>query len=602
MKLTDLGMRLFHKIFFPPIVIIVFLTTTIVAADGSWFIDEQRFHASVHGRNSCQDCHFDISDKTQHPDMSDVNRTVNEFFRPEKCLTCHENISDAMDAGIHGSNKISDRQKYNTCIDCHDPHYQNEISKSSLPVAGAVSAQNCMKCHENRKNLPALSAEDEACMMCHRHIAADQKETKTKRDRLCLSCHLPDASAEKGVTGCPTIDTAAYSASAHRDIACLQCHRRSASFRHKDQLKPDCLECHNPHGISTAHSPHLQVSCRACHLKNGEVVFEKKSRSIVWQKGMPAGFPSDFHSLAASTDKEMMCRRCHFKENTLGASSIILPAPGVICMPCHTATLSIADTTTIAAMIVLILGFLGLGTIWFSRGGKNQKNNRPAFLNRISGFFSAFILEGLFQRRLFRISVSRWVCHGLVFWSLFIRFAFGIAGMIATAWLPDQSYSWILIDKNHPMNAFLFDLTGLTMMMGLACMFIQKKRRVRSCKAIDLPKTDMLAYGLLGGIIIIGFLLEGMRISMTATPDGSTYAFIGYVISRMFAQINVTGFYGYIWYAHAILTGLFIAYLPFSRLVHMIIAPVVLAVNVPTMNPRHVQQAERKGPHGNTRI
>jgi nitrate reductase gamma subunit len=34
-----------------------------------------------------------------------------------------------------------------------------------------------------------------------------------------------------------------------------------------------------------------------------------------------------------------------------------------------------------------------------------------------------------------------------------------------------------------------------------------------------------------------------------------------------------------VWYIHAILTGAFIAYLPFSRLMHIIIAPVVLAIN-----------------------
>jgi nitrate reductase gamma subunit len=41
--------------------------------------------------------------------------------------------------------------------------------------------------------------------------------------------------------------------------------------------------------------------------------------------------------------------------------------------------------------------------------------------------------------------------------------------------------------------------------------------------------------------------------------------------------------YGYVWYMHAILTGAFIAYLPFSRLMHIIMAPVVLAMNAATV-------------------
>ena len=70
--------------------------------------------------------------------------------------------------------------------------------------------------------------------------------------------------------------------------------------------------------------------------------------------------------------------------------------------------------------------------------------------------------------------------------------------------------------------------------------------------------------------------------AMTGSPDGAAYAFIGDAISRLLAGFELTGIYGYIWYLHAVLTGAFIAYLPFSRMLHMIMAPVVLAVNAAT--------------------
>jgi hypothetical protein len=34
-----------------------------------------------------------------------------------------------------------------------------------------------------------------------------------------------------------------------------------------------------------------------------------------------------------------------------------------------------------------------------------------------------------------------------------------------------------------------------------------------------------------------------------------------------------------VWYLHAVLTGAFIVYLPFSRMLHMVMAPLVLAMN-----------------------
>jgi nitrate reductase gamma subunit len=102
-----------------------------------------------------------------------------------------------------------------------------------------------------------------------------------------------------------------------------------------------------------------------------------------------------------------------------------------------------------------------------------------------------------------------------------------------------------------------------------------------------LPKADWSAYALLGGIMIVGFILEGMRIAMTGNPGGASYALIGAAISRLFSGFNLTGIYGYAWYLHAILTGAFVAYLPFSRMLHMIMAPVALAINAASQQDRH---------------
>ena len=83
--------------------------------------------------------------------------------------------------------------------------------------------------------------------------------------------------------------------------------------------------------------------------------------------------------------------------------------------------------------------------------------------------------------------------------------------------------------------------------------------------------------GLIAGIVVVGFILEGMRIAMTANPPGSIYAFIGYGASALFSGNSALNqWYGYILYLHAILTGAFVAYLPFSQLLHIIIAPVIL--------------------------
>ena len=118
-------------------------------------------------------------------------------------------------------------------------------------------------------------------------------------------------------------------------------------------------------------------------------------------------------------------------------------------------------------------------------------------------------------------------------------------------------------------------------------MIIRRKQSESAAPTVGLPKADWPANTLLGGIIIVGFILEGMRIAMAGTPGNVPYAFIGNAISRMLTGFELTGLYGYVWYLHAILTGAFVAYVPFSRMLHMIMAPVALALNASFKMPRN---------------
>jgi nitrate reductase gamma subunit len=136
-----------------------------------------------------------------------------------------------------------------------------------------------------------------------------------------------------------------------------------------------------------------------------------------------------------------------------------------------------------------------------------------------------------------------------------------------------------MLDKNSSLTAFLFDLTGVMIILGVFFAYI-RGRKQRSGQVPDLPRQDVPALGLIAAIVIVGFVLEGMRIAMTEFPEGSCYAFLGYVIGRLFFSVSsILNVYGFIWYLHAILTGAFIAYVPFSKLLHVIISPIVLLGN-----------------------
>jgi nitrate reductase gamma subunit len=196
-------------------------------------------------------------------------------------------------------------------------------------------------------------------------------------------------------------------------------------------------------------------------------------------------------------------------------------------------------------------------------------------------------VDVLLQRRLYRQSPKRWLIHGLLFYAFAFRFVWGIIALIGSLWKPEWTWVWPMLDKNNPLTAFLFDLSGAMMILGALFAYF-RGRQQRSGQVPDLPRQDVLALGLIAAIVIVGFLLEGMRIAMTGFPDGSCYAFLGYAIGRLFfSTASLINVYGFIWYLHAILTGAFIAYVPFSKLLHIIVSPLVLMGSAASKEKAH---------------
>ena len=265
-------------------------------------------------------------------------------------------------------------------------------------------------------------------------------------------------------------------------------------------------------------------------------------------------------------------------------------------MPCHTATFSVGGTTTIVALMIFLFGIGMVFSYWLS-GSMPDKSDagpfgkvlkliwdavRAVFSSKIVLIVKALVLDVLFQRRLYRESRTRWLIHSMIFLPFVFRFTWGLLALVTSLWTSESLAAWPMLDKNHPVTAFLFDLTGMTVILGILLAFIRGLSK-RAEQPTGLPKQDRLALGLIASIIVIGFILEGMRIAMTGTPKGAEYAFLGYIISLLFSDASgLTGAYGYVWYVHAILTGAFVVYLPFSRMFHIIMAPIVLVMNAVT--------------------
>ena len=515
------------------------LLTVIIAgvsktADASWLIDADRFHVSVHGRLSCRDCHEDITATSPHPNPADVNKSPADFFAPASCAACHEDAAAEIAGGHHAGQSATPWQQFSTCIECHNAHYQlsssEDLSEADLDQP---RAKKCSLCHDYQPELPGFSDEDQACLQCHLAFTGDDHRQARKVSEICLHCHSSDRKSRfSPFESYPLIDYSQYTTTSHKDVACMVCHPQSMAFGHGNQIVAECRQCHLPHDEKVSNDAHMNVACEACHLNSIVPVRNHGTGRVEWRKIPPTDRISDIHQLQIPA-KPASCRNCHNKTITIGAAAMVLPAKSIVCMSCHTATLTVGDPITSLSLVLFLFGLAVVGSVWFSAGPETSGGGRKllqiiravfstVFSNRLPAIAKSFVLDGLLQRRLFIVSKSRWLWHALIFYPFIFRFAWGLSALCASLWWPGWAGTSVLLDKNNPATAFLFDLSGMMIILGAAGMIGRRLLNPSLRKVTNLPLADWPAYVLLGSIMIAGFILEGMRMAMTGSPGGAS--------------------------------------------------------------------------------
>ncbi|MBT4262834.1 MAG: hypothetical protein HOD85_01370 [Deltaproteobacteria bacterium] len=584
--------------------LIGWLTTLLcgsaVAATGeyevhlSWFIDMAQYDVSAHNELYCLQCHQPVAKQVLHPDPANVTRDAGQFFSKDHCAgsDCHENTLKDYQKGLHGRIQFKNREKYSNCIECHDPHSLKSTKLSSDPAAEKKGRALCQP--ENAKQTETVleCKTDAECLECHIQTTSSGSEAASKEASLCFGCHDQTGPYPKKpeFSRLPTFDVAAYHKTEHAESRCTECHTRSASYGHVGVTR-ECKQCHHLHNEREIHDAHSTVSCKACHLE-GVVEADPDKGLITWQPEWPRRNPVAVHQLI-DTEDEVNCVRCHTEENKLGAAAMVLPAKSIICMSCHTATFAVSDPITLITLLVGFIIFSGLLSLWLSAGPTPEDDQgifrqlhtvtratlAVVFSRRIFSILKAVLLEAIIQRRLFAQSKWRWFSHGLIFYPFLLRFSWGLISLLLSLILHEWEPVFKLLDKNQPLVAFLFDLTGVLIIAGVM-LTVFRKVITKKSRWPGLPKQEWLSVALIGGIIIVGFVLEGLRIAMTVDSAGKQFAFLGYTISLLFNNINgSTEVFGYVWYLHAILTSAFIIWLPFSRMFHIVMGPVAVAVN-----------------------
>lgn len=449
---------------------------------------------------------------------------------------------------------------------------------------------------------------EESCWACHRKPNVNAVAGVEAANALCLDCHQA-ASISKELEGqvAPLqVEEEDYVQTRHGHVACIQCHSTVAHSPHEEQAALACRDCHrNLSQHIAAGDAHLTVECAACHFEIDSV--EPDPESGIVEVGILDEQGQALDRTGHELSRPVPCGRCHFTGNEVGAPSAALPPKGLLCFACHDASpvlyagnLAIPgsqlriDWVSAPALLVFCLGLAFASSIWL-RGtvrGKaglslGQKMSyivadacRLIFSRRIFTLLKYFILDGILLRRSLRESVSRWVMHGLIVWPFLARCLLGILTWCMAQFWPTALLTETLVNKNAAPVAFLYDLLGLLIIVGALFALLRRAldRQMRSITTAG----DVVITSLLGGLFVVGFVVEGARLIVTGAPfEQAIYSIGGYLVSLFLGllPVNWASIYPYLWWIHAAFAAAFIAYLPFSKFFHIMVSPLLVTIS-----------------------
>ncbi len=227
------------------------------------------------------------------------------------------------------------------------------------------------------------------------------------------------------------------------------------------------------------------------------------------------------------------------------------------------------------AVLFLLLGFAG--KLYVLMQGKASSFHKKA---RVKNMIWIFFRNVIVQKQLFEQSVVRWTMHMLIFvgfMGLFMQTSF-LA--FCSHFLSSESSTVLFFfqGKGKLLLDFWGDLFGLFMVVGLTIAFC--RRFLLKSKQLDTVYSDAFAVLLLLVIVFTGFWTEGVRIAQAEFAPELRFSFIGYPLAIVLKRISLDGFkYEILVWIHAIVSLAFIAYIPFSKMLHIFATPTEILIN-----------------------
>ncbi|MEI6608627.1 MAG: heterodisulfide reductase-related iron-sulfur binding cluster [Deltaproteobacteria bacterium] len=186
------------------------------------------------------------------------------------------------------------------------------------------------------------------------------------------------------------------------------------------------------------------------------------------------------------------------------------------------------------------------------------------------------IKDGLLQIKTWRDPYPG-IMHGLIFFGFFVLL-FGAIFDAGEFHITEPLFNWSFLRGNFYLGfSFLMEVFGLSVLLGVLMAlfrrYVQKPDRLGYKGVPDNTADDAIALLLIAGIIITGFIIESLRIYGTGSPVWEKWSFVGWTLSLAYTGMDVHTaklLHKISWWTHTFIALGFIAYIPYSRLLHII--------------------------------
>lgn len=216
-------------------------------------------------------------------------------------------------------------------------------------------------------------------------------------------------------------------------------------------------------------------------------------------------------------------------------------------------------------LMVIALGLFGYGFYRRIRYWRLGKPDNERFGNNGRRIKDA-LLYAMLQWRIIKEKYP-----GLIHVCIFTGFVFLFIGTVIVSFDYDV---WGLIFRQssflkgnfYKIFSLVLDIAGLVAIIGvllaLVRRYIQRPKRLN-----NLLDDGVILVGLLF-ILVVGFFVEGARIAAT-NPEWEVWSVVGWRVAKLFSPENAKTWHRLLWWVHLITAFAFIAYIPFSKLIHI---------------------------------